>query len=216
MDNQQPFTGYSIVACGTMRPELERLRDDGFLEADSLLFTAPGLHEDCKELKRQLLQQLDRATQTSPRVIVVYGSKCYIDSQDMSRSLDDLLAEHPGSISRTKAANCVDMLASKPERDAIAAGQPVYWLTTGWLKYWKAIFKKWSHAEANETFPKHDKAILLDPLGTYEHYVETAPQELLEFADWMNLPIEPHEVTLERLKALLIQEVENRSQAETS
>jgi len=201
------FTGHSIVACGTMRPELEWLQDDGFLDPDQLLFTAPGLHEDCKELKRQLLRRLEEARSTSDRVIVLYGSRCYIDTEDMARGMDELLAEQPGDLRRIDASNCVDMIASKQQREEIAAGQAVYWLTPGWLKYWKAIFKDWDAAKANETFPKHDKAILLDALGTYEEYVSSSPEKLLEFSDWMKIPIEAHQVTLQRLKNLLREQV---------
>jgi len=197
------FTGYSIVACGTLRPELQWLQDDGFFDPDQLLFTAPGLHEDCKELKRQLLRQLEKAGSTSERVIVLYGSRCYIDSEDMARGMDELLAEQPGDLRRVDASNCVDMIASKQQREAIAAGQAVYWLTSGWLTYWKAIFKDWDAAKANETFPKHDKAILLDALGTYEEYVSSTPEKLLEFSDWMKIPIEPYPVSLDRLRGLL-------------
>lgn len=203
MTGLNSVTGHSIVACGTMRPELERLHEDGFLAPHQLLFTAPGLHEDCKELKRQLLRRLEEAGQSSDQVIVLYGSRCYIDSEDMARGMDELLAEQPGEISRIDASNCVDMIASKQQREEIAAGQAVYWLTSGWLKYWKAIFKDWDAAKANETFPKHDKAILLDALGTYDEYVSASPEKLLEFSDWMKIPIEPHPVTLDRLKALL-------------
>ena len=201
------FTGHSIVACGTLRPEVEHLQEEGFLDPDQLLFTAPGLHEDCKELKRQLLRQLEKAGSTSDRVIVLYGSRCYVDSEDMARGMDELLAEQSGDISRIDASNCVDMIASKEQREEIAAGQGVYWLTAGWLKYWKAIFKDWDAAKANETFPKYDKAILLDPLGTYEEYVSSSPEKLLEFSDWMKIPIEPHEVTLDRLKGLLREQI---------
>jgi len=153
------FTGHSIVACGTMRPEVEYLQEDGFLDTAQLLYTAPGLHEDCKELKRQLLRQLEKAGSTSDRVIVLYGSRCYVDSEDMARGMDELLAEQSGDISRIDASNCVDMIASKEQREEIAAGQGVYWLTAGWLKYWKAIFKDWDAAKANETFPKYDSLI---------------------------------------------------------
>lgn len=201
------FAGCSIVACGTIRPELKRLQLDEFLDPDQLLFTGPGLHEDCKELKRQLLMQLDKARSASDRVIVLYGSKCYVDSEDMSRGMDELLADQPGDIRRIDASNCVDMIAGREQREEIAAGQPVYWLTSGWLKYWKAIFKGWDAAKANETFPRDGKAILLDALGTYDEYVNSSPEKLLEFSDWMKIPIEPHPVSLDRLKGSLTEQL---------
>ena len=48
------FKGYTIVSCGTLRRELNYLRDTGFLDADKILYTAPGLHERQTELETNL------------------------------------------------------------------------------------------------------------------------------------------------------------------
>ncbi len=210
MSSTPSFKGHSIVSCGTLRPELEHLQETGFLDADGLLFTGPGLHEYCPELERQLLHRLEEAGKLAPRVIVVYGSRCYVDNRDVWRTLDRILKERPGDISRIDASNCVDMLADKEQRDDIAGGDKVYWLTPGWLRYWKAIFKHWDAGKANETFPRDGKAILLDGLGIYEQYIGESPEKLLEFSDWMKIPIVPQEVTLERLKGLLLDRVRAR------
>jgi len=58
MANYTSFKGYAIVSCGTLRRELNYLRDTYFLEADKILFTAPGLHEKQTELEKQLVRQL--------------------------------------------------------------------------------------------------------------------------------------------------------------
>lgn len=207
MNATVPFKDHSIVSCGTLRPELEHLRDRGFLDAEGLLFTAPGLHENCPELERQLLRQLDEARKLAPHTIVVYGSRCYVDNRDVWRTLDRVLEEQPGHITRIDAANCVDMLAPKEQRAEIAGEDQVYWLTPGWLRYWKAIFKHWDAGKANETFPRDGRAILLDGLGIYDQYIEESPEKLLEFSDWMRIPIVPHEVALDRLKGLLVEAV---------
>ena len=72
---------------------------------------------------------------------------------------------------------------------------------------WKIIFKDWDPGKANETFPQHDKAILLDPIGIFEKYLSNSPEKVLEFADWMSLSIEPYKISLDRLKGLLLDEV---------
>jgi len=83
----------------------------------------------------------------------------------------------------------------------------VYWITAGWLKYWKAIFVGWDAAKANETFPRYDKAILLDTVGFYERYISEFPEEIIAFSDWMGIPIEAHKLSLNRLKNLLSDEI---------
>ena len=111
-------------------------------------------------------------------------------------------------MARLRATNCVDMLCSAEERRGIAGGQRVHWLTPGWLKYWKRIFREWDAGKANEMFPQHDKAVLLDALGMYEEVLARCPEEILEFSDWMKLPIEPHAISLDRLKGLLAERLQ--------
>ncbi|MFO7912676.1 MAG: glycyl-radical enzyme activating protein [Desulfotignum sp.] len=41
------FENTAIVACGTMRPELNHLKDQGFLDTPHLFYTTPGLPKGC-------------------------------------------------------------------------------------------------------------------------------------------------------------------------
>ncbi len=200
------FKGVSVVACGTMRAELRKLAADGFLDAGALLFTAPGLHEWQRELDKQLTRQLEKAREHSERVIVVYGERCFLDPADASRNTDALLKERGPHFRRIRAKTCVDMLADEEERRRIAEGQKVYWLTPGWITHWDYIFKDWDEAMANEMFPAHDKAIVLDALGYFDELSASNPERILEVADWMKIPLEAHSVGLERLKQLLSQQ----------
>jgi len=199
---------YAIVSCGTLRPELNALAKKGFMETDRLFFTAPGLHEQPHELDEQLARQLTRAGAVAPKIIVLYGNKCYVDTTDPTRSIQTLIEEHGDNVTHVNADNCIDMLAGPEEREEIAAGQRVYWLTPGWLRHWRYIFREWDTGKANETFPQCEKAIMLDAVGFFEGYVQEHPDELLEFSDWMKIPIEPHPVSLDRLQGLLLEQYE--------
>ena len=202
------FEGYTVVSCGTLSPELNHLRNSGFLDADKILYTRPGLHENPREFEKHLRRQLRHARQYSRKIIVVYGTRCYIDTIDPFKSIDKIIAEEGDNISRVKAANCIDMLADAEERERIRGAQKVYWLSPGWLKYWKIIFKEWDIGLANETFPKNDKAILLDSLGFFDGYSEEFPERILQFSDWMRIGIEPYKISLDRLKGLLLEAAE--------
>lgn len=206
-DNETPesFHGFSVVSCGTLRPELNYLKENGFLDADEIVYTAPGLHEIPRHLESRLLRKLEEARRSSKGIIVVYGSRCYLNFQDPLHTVDSILAEAGDNISRVEAGNCVDMLADSETREGIAGEDRVYWLTVGWLLFWKAIFKDWDAGKANETFPQHDKAILLDPINFFEKFCKEQPEKVLEFSDWMKIPIEPYPVSLKRLKTILVQ-----------
>ena len=109
---------------------------------------------------------------------------------------------------RVQATHCMDMIASEDQREkiasAIAGGEPVWWMTPGWVKYHAQVFKGWDKGLANENFPRHTGgAIVLDALGFMDEYMAEHPEELLEYSDWMGIPIIPYPVTLDRFKALL-------------
>lgn len=201
--SEMSFEGFSIVSCGTMRRELAQLQEDGFLDADKIFFTTPGLHEIPLELENQMVRQVAKAKSQSGKVVVLYGDRCFVDSSDYSRGIDTVLAEQGDGIARIHAHNCIDMLASQEERDAIAAGRKTYWLVPGWIEFHKHVFLEWDDGKANETFPANELAILLDPLGYYEKLATENPEEMLEFSDWMGISIEPRDVSLDRLKQLL-------------
>jgi hypothetical protein len=211
MVNQSPLQDYAIVACGTLSMELNYLRDSGFLNARKILYTKPGRHEVPRELESQLIRQIRTAKTYAPNVIVVYGGKfCYVNADDPYRRIDTIIQEQeePGiKITRIKATHCVDMLASTEEREKIGQGKDVYWLTPGWMKFRHHVYQDWDKGLANENFPKHTGgAIMLDAVGYFDQVMEDNPEKILEFSDWMGIPIESHRVSLDRFKELLIAE----------
>ena len=207
MSDRVSFNGYSIVSCGTMRLELEALRESGFMDADKVFYCAPGLHEWPWELEKQLPRQLSRAAEASARVIVLYGKKCFKDLNRPERETDALIQETVGIAARVNASNCVDMLASLKEREELAGPEKVHWLTPGWLKYWDFIFKDWDIGKANEMFPYYDKAVVLDAVGYFDQLMAEDPEKILRISDWMRIPLESVVVSLDRLRSLMAAEV---------
>jgi hypothetical protein len=212
MEKDITFQDYAIVACGTLNMELNHLKDAGFLDARKILYTKPGRHEVPRELENQLIRQLGNAKQYARKIIVVYGGKfCYVNADNPYRRIDTIIEEQvePGiKISRVNATHCVDMLASAEERERISEGRDVYWLTPGWMKYRHYVFQDWDRGLANENFPKHTGgAVMLDAIGYYETVVQENPEQILDFSDWMAIPLEAHKVTLDRLKSLLMEKV---------
>lgn len=210
MEKRGTFQDYAIVACGTLNMELNYLKDAGFLDARKILYTKPGRHEVPRELESQLIRQISNAKQYARKIIVVYGGKfCYVNADNPYRRIDTIIAEQaePGvTISRIKATHCVDMLASAEERERISAGRDIYWLTPGWMKYRHYVYQGWDKGLANENFSKHSGgAIMLDAVGYYERVAQENPEQILDFSDWMGIPLEAHKVTLDRLKSLLLE-----------
>ena len=201
------FRDYVIVSCGTLAPELNHLRKQGFLDVRRILYTKPGRHEVLKELESQLIEKITQAKQHSSKIIIVYGGKyCYVNIDDPHRTIDTIIQEQRAgiSISRINATHCIDMLVSEGERDQISEGSKIWWLTPGWIIYRHYVFQDWDKGKANENFPQHDGgAVLLDGIGFWERYCEEHPEKILEFADWMGIEIRPYKISLDRLKNLL-------------
>jgi len=212
MENHASFQDYAIVACGTVNLELNYLKGSGFLDAKKILYTKPGRHEVPQELESQLIRQIGTAKKYASKIIVVYGGKfCYVNADNPYRKIDTIIQEQEESgvsISRIKATHCMDMLASEKEREEISQGKDIYWLTPGWMEYRHYVYQGWDKGLANENFPKHTGgAIMLDAIGYYDRVMENKPEKILEFSDWMGIPIEAHRITLDRLKGLLLDEI---------
>jgi hypothetical protein len=208
MEEQLSFKEYVIISCGTLAPELNYLRKQGFLDAKKIVYTTPGRHEVLKELESQLIQKIDIAKEHSKKTIIVYGGKfCYVNIDNPYRTIDKIILEQKddASISRINATHCIDMLASESQREEISSGQKVWWLTPGWITYRAHVFQDWDKGKANENFPQHiGGAVLLDGIGFWEKYSQQYPEKILEFSDWMGIGIKPYKISMNRLKTLLL------------
>jgi len=162
-------------------------------------------------LERQLIKEIDMAQKIIDRVIVVYGGKfCYVNVDEPARSMQTIIEEQGSKVTRIPATHCMDMLASEAERreiaEEIAGDEKVWWMTPGWVKFRHHVFKDWDRGMANENFPRHTGgAIVLDGIGFVEKYMAEKPEEFLEYADWMGIPIQPYPISLDRLKSLLLE-----------
>ena len=203
------FEDTAIVACGTMRPELAYLRDQGFLDTPHLFYTTPGLHQEIHELERQLIRFIKKAKDKADKVIVVYGGKyCYVNADNPTRLMQTIISEQGPGVARVEATHCMGMLASDQEmekiRQEMAGGDPVWFMTPGWVKYRTQVFKGWDKGIANENFPRHTGgAIVLDGIGYLDQYMAENPEAFLEYCDWMGIPMQAYPITLDRFKGLL-------------
>ena len=44
---------------------------------------------------------------------------------------------------------------------------------------------------------------MLDAVGYYDQIAQNEPEKILDFSDWMGIPLEPYAITLEHLAGLL-------------
>ncbi len=205
------FADIAVVSCGTMSLELNYLKKEGFLDTPKIYYTTPGLHQDIPELENQLVRMINKAREKTGKVIVIYGGKfCYVNADEPTRLMQTIIKEQGPSVSRIDATHCMDMLADEDERnriaDEMAGGEPVWWMTPGWIKFRKEVFKGWDQGLANENFPRHTGgAIILDGIGYMDQYMAKDPEAFLDYSDWMGIPIMPYTIGLDRFKSLLVE-----------
>jgi len=213
MDNGS-FADVAIVSCGTMSLELKHLQAEGFLDTNRVFYTTPGLHQDIPELERQLIGMIEKGKQKAEKVLVIYGGKfCYVNVDEPTRLMQTIIVEQGPRVGRIQATQCLDMIATEAERERIAqelaGGEPVWWMTPGWVKFRKQVFKGWDKGLANENFPRHTGgAIVLDGISYLDQYMADDPEGFLEYCDWMGIPMQAYPVTLDRFKTLITEGVE--------
>ncbi len=208
---QLTFEDRCIISCGMLYPEITYLMESGFLNPRRVLFTPPGLHALPDRLEEHLLKRLAQARKWCPdhKIIVVYGKKCYVSTDEPLKRVDSILQAAAPGIVRVQGEYGYDMLAGFEDRQRISQGRQdkILWFTPGWLKSWKTVYQRyfgWDAADANANFPGfYDKIIVLDGLSRAEEYTTQHVEEILELFDWTGLEVEFHPITLDRFKGLL-------------
>ena len=205
------FEDHCIISCGMLHPEMTHLVETGFLNPRRLLFTPPGLHALPCRLEEHLLKRVEEAREwcPDPRIIVVYGKKCYLNTDEPLKSVESIVQAAGRGIVRVEGDYGYDMLAGFEDRQRISAGRQdrILWFSLGWLRNWKLVYQKyfaWDSADANANFPGfYDKIIVLDGLGLAEEYMAQHAEDILELFDWTGLEVEFYPITLDRFKQCL-------------
>jgi hypothetical protein len=205
------FEDRCIISCGMLHPEMTYLMDSDFLRPRRLFFTPPGLHALPERLERHLLRKVTKARQwcADEEIIVVYGKKCHVSTEEPLKRVDSILQEVGQGLSRVQGEYGYDMLAGLEERQKISHGRQdkILWFTPGWLTNWKVVYQRyfgWDKADANANFPGfYDKIIVLDSLGIADEYMTNHADQILELFDWSGLEVEFQPITLDRFKRLL-------------
>jgi hypothetical protein len=186
----------SIVSCGIFRFELEKILPE-IREAlggpdIQVEFLPPALDAHADTLEESVTEKLE--SRRDDKTVLLYGGMCHTE---WARITGKSGAAYP-----KKAANCVEMLFSPERKKASDAAQNVYYLTTGGLKLWKEIYQEghgWDPADARINFGYFEKVIVLDT-GLFE----ISDEELFEFFDYTQVPIEVMKISLDYFKSLVL------------
>lgn len=173
-----------ILSCGIFRPELgvviseirERLNGHDI----EITYLSPSLHSCPLRMEEELTESLDKIN--ASKVLVLYGSMCHTE---LSRILQKYNAVFP------KERNCIEIMLKPEVKNEMDKAGNINYLTMGWLKNLKEIM--------SDGVIIGDKVIYLDCGANL-----VSDEEILEFFDYANLPIETVCITLDNFKEIVI------------
>jgi hypothetical protein len=128
----------------------------------------------------------------SDKKLLLYGSMCH---PDIARMADEYGAALPCE------GNCIDMFLSPERKKELEGGENVFFMTSGWLQYWRDIFQLgqgWDTIDARINFGRYDKCLILDS-GSYD----ISEEEIFDFFEYIQVPIDIEPLTLDHFKNIL-------------
>jgi hypothetical protein len=178
----------TILSCGIFQPELDILIPEIKRELKNIditvLYLSPGLHNAPGKMKEELTQNLDKLK--SEKTLTLYGSGCHTE-------ISTILKEY-NTVS-PKEKNCIEMVLNPDIKAEMDKSGNIIYLTAGWLKAYQEVF--WNNMYAGTIVG--DKSIYLDCGKNL-----VSDEELLEFFDFSNLPVETERITLDNFKNIVV------------
>jgi hypothetical protein len=158
-------TKLCLVTCSVLRKEIEKLVQQGELNAE-LLFVSKYFHVDYAQIEKNLRPVIEKALKRYPgRVILVYGDLCLGSDNEMKK-----LAEEYGIV-KVDALNCIDcQLGGKGKFLEADPHHDLMFLTPGMTDFFshaKGTMRKEGMDETalKQLFKGLRGIILLDTLG---------------------------------------------------
>jgi Protein of unknown function (DUF1638) len=198
----------AIVSCGSFKEDLETLGAESLLDGIDIYYTEPCLKERPRKLEDLLKTRIEEAKANADRILVIYGDGCFIDTSDFSRGIDSLVADTDCEHERIRQHSCIEMMLSEEDKEGLSEGMKIYWMMPAWVEHKDEVFEEWDLGKRNQTFPQNDMAIVVDSRGFYDKLMEEDPEKILDFSDWMGIPLDARAITLDRFKALLLASLE--------
>jgi hypothetical protein len=125
----------NILSCGIFQPELDIIIPEIKRKLKgcdiALTYLSPGLHNDCRRLKEELLNNLNE--ESSTKTVVLYGSMCHTEMTAILKNYHTVIP---------KEKNCIEIILKSEIKAEMDASGNIFYLTAGWLKNWREIFCK--------------------------------------------------------------------------
>ncbi|MCO1602944.1 DUF1638 domain-containing protein [Desulfosporosinus nitroreducens] len=197
-----------IVACGIFQLELEQVLEEIRTEWASdvvfkVIYTAPALHVDYDKLKDGITDALNDNS-TEEKTVLFFGSMCHPEMSEFTEKYH---------VIRLQPRNCIELILGKERQEKLEKSVKIFYLTQGWLQNWREIFiqaQGWDEIDARQNFGFYDKILLL-----YTGVSEFNDEDILDFFEYTQVPIEIESVDLSVFKKNVLKTLEKALGKET-
>ncbi|MHB9094112.1 MAG: DUF1638 domain-containing protein [Eubacteriales bacterium] len=179
-----------FIACSMLSEEIQNVTEELGL-VNRILYIDAALHVDLDKLKSALDGRLGEVKKDEQPAIVI-GNKCHPDIQRLAD-------KHGAKVAGR--SNCIELLLGDKMKELDQESKTFY-ITNGWLKNWRKIFVEglqWDRVDARQNFGYYDRILLLNT-----GLSEVSDEDILEFFEYTQVPVEIFPVTLEHFKQELL------------
>jgi hypothetical protein len=175
----------TIVSCGIFQPELNTIIPVIKRELNNqdiqVTFLSPGLHINSNKMETEIIENLE--LKKGQKIVLLYGNMCHTKLISIAKDYKAVIPT---------AKNCIEMILSPEKKKELDQSGNVFYLTTGWIQHWREIFQDRTAITAC------DKIVVLDVGDEL-----ISDEELLDFFDYIQIPIETIKTSLHYFKDTL-------------
>ncbi|MDR2534754.1 MAG: DUF1638 domain-containing protein [Treponema sp.] len=183
-----------LIGCGIFQWELERVLPEiekTLGEQITAKMVSPALDVSEAKLEQALRESLEFFG--NQKCGWLYGGMCHTNMAD--------LAKESGSV-YPSPANCASIFLGPEKKKELDAQGNFYYISSGGLRLWRKIYQEergWDDTDARINFSYFEKIIVLDT-GIFE----ISDEELLDFFDFTQIPVEVEPISLDPFKSILL------------
>jgi len=191
-----------IVTCAVFQAELSHVLGQlkGEIPGDceiEVTCLESGLHSRLSTLKEKVHKILDESK--DEKIILLYGSRCHPDFEELSKNYD---------VVRFEGANCISILSN--DNVSPILDPKTFYLTPGWVMNWKEIFAGdfgLDEISMRQNLGYFDRMLLLS-----NDAVKIEDEQILEFFDVAGVPIEVEYAGLAGFRDLILSAIRNSAE----
>ena len=182
-----------LIACKIFEEEITNLlsREDEDAQPQIIWLDA-ALHLDLKLLEKELRAAIDSAgSQAQDQVKVFFGRGCL-------PHMDELLREKGLPLCPTN--NCISAFVGEDKVRELEQGNTIL-MTPSWIRYWPGNSRRlagWDEVDFRTGLGRYDRILVIDP-----GINPLSDEEILEFFDLVQVPIEVIDIDLGHFQATL-------------